>query len=82
MIIEGLFSLIFVFVEFVMNLIPSFDLTALDHVSASVMLLANGLVLFPVDLWVVLFTNIVFWLSTAVLWSVIEWVYKKIPGLD
>ena len=73
MIIEGLFGLIFGFVEFIMGLIPSFDLTALDHVSASVMLLANGLVLFPVDLWLVISANIVFWLSTSVLWAVIEW---------
>lgn len=82
MIIEGLFGLIFVFVDFIMDLIPSFDFTSLDHVSASVMLLANGLVLFPLDLWIVVFTNIVFWLSTSVLWSVVEWCYKKVPGVD
>lgn len=82
MIIEGLFGLIFTFVEFVLELMPSFDMTANDYTTGTITLVANALVLFPIDLWILLVVNIVFFLTASLAWAVIEWVYKKIPGVD
>lgn len=82
MIIEGLFSLIFSFFEFILDLMPAYDFTWFDYESATVALVANALVIFPLDLWLICVLNIVFFLTASLGWAVIEWIYKKIPGVD
>ena len=82
MIIEGLYSVIFNFVGFIIDLIPSFVGTFDDYTGGTITLVANALVIFPVDLWIILIVNIVFFLTSALAWVVVEWIYKKIPGVD
>lgn len=44
-------------------------------------LLTKGLAIFPADVWVVVIANGCFWLTIHLTWAVIEWCYKKIPGI-
>lgn len=41
-----------------------------------------GLSVFPLDVWVIVLGNIVFWLGVHLAGAVIEWIYKKIPGVS
>lgn len=82
MIIEGLFSLLFGVVEIVINLMPSMTPPGVDGVVGMRTLLSYALTWFPLDLWIALIVNISFWLTVQIGWVVIEWTYKKIPGID
>lgn len=81
MVIEIIFNMIFGVVEFIITLLPKgMDLpTWTDNL---VGLVAKGLIFFPQDVWAITIGNIAFWLSAHMIWAVIEWVYKKIPGVD
>ena len=83
MIVEGIFNAIFLVIDLIVTMIPS--LTGLNIASGLGglgTLLAYGLFFFPIDLWVALLTNIALWLGFQGAWSIVEWVYKKIPGVD
>lgn len=45
-------------------------------------LVANAMMFFPIDVWVIVIANVVFWLTIQFTWAVIEWIYKKIPGIN
>jgi len=45
-------------------------------------LLFKALFFFPPDVWTTVMANVMFWLNVQFGWAVIEWVYKKIPGVD
>ncbi|MDD3016680.1 MAG: hypothetical protein PHR41_09365 [Lactococcus chungangensis] len=51
-------------------------------VGSAVRLISSGLAFFPTDVWVVTIANIVFWLDAHLVWACVEWVYKKIPGVE
>ena len=82
MIIEGLFSLIFALVDLIISLFPSMQLIGAENVTATGTLISYGLTWFPIDLWIAILANIIFWLSVQGGWIVIEWIYKKVPGVD
>lgn len=82
MITEAVFNLLFLVVDIVINCFPSINIPLLSGSNGLVTLLSYGLVFFPVDLWIALISNISFWLLVQGGWIVIEWVYKKIPGVD
>lgn len=81
MIIEALLNIIFGFVSYLITLLPA--ITQLPSwFNDMCRLLKIGLFFFPYDVWCVLIAN--FSATTFILlgWSVVEWVYKKIPGVD
>lgn len=82
MIIEGLFNLIFFTIEFIITLLPVPVLNLVDGTSGLATILAYGLFFFPADIWVCVIMLGVTMLTTGLLWAIIEWVYKKIPGVD
>ena len=45
-------------------------------------LLSKALMFFPFDVWVVVLMNITMWLSLQFAWAIIEWIYRKIPGVN
>lgn len=45
-------------------------------------LVANAMMFFPIDVWVIVIANVVLWISIQFAWAVFEWVYKKIPGIN
>lgn len=81
MIIELLFSPIFSLIEIIINLLPN-NIVIPNFISDTLELLKIPLSIFPIDLWIVIITNVVLWYSAQLIWSIIEWVYKKIPGVN
>lgn len=45
-------------------------------------LLSYILMFFPSEVFSVIFFNVITWLGIHFAWSVIEWLYKKIPGIN
>ena len=85
MILEMLLSLIFGFVGFVINLIPDFSGVNL-HVGADMTafidFLSYGFIIFPFPLFIGFIGNVLFWLAAQMTWAIIEWIYRKIPGVS
>lgn len=44
--------------------------------------LSYGLMFFPSDVFAISLGSIIFWLVAQLAWAIVEWVYKKIPGVD
>lgn len=45
-------------------------------------LLSYILMFFPVDVFVAIIGNVGLWMGANFIWSIIEWIYKKLPGID
>lgn len=82
MVVEALLNMIFGLVDVIIGLFPTLDVPVFNGLGGATTLLGYGLTFFPLDLWVALIGNIAFWLSVQLGWIVIEWVYKKVPGVD
>ena len=82
MILGSFFNLIFGFVKFIVSWLPNLSKVNASGESAALDLIRIGLQFFPIDLWVLLLTNIITWTTIFFAWSIIEWIYKKIPGIS
>lgn len=82
MVIEGLLDIIFYIVYGICNVIPNSFYELPSWAVSAISLLKKGLGIFPVDVWVVVLANGMFWLVIQFTWAIIEWIYKKIPGVD
>ena len=84
MILELLLSPIFLLVNFIFSFLP--DLSAIDiadyDMNAFVEILAIGFLIFPRSLFIAFVVNFIFWKNAQLVWSIVEWVYKKIPGVN
>ena len=81
MIIELFSDLTFALLNMIINLLPTgYDLPG--WLSATTGLIAKATFFFPADLWMVCIGNIVFCNLALITWAIIEWVYKKIPGVQ
>jgi hypothetical protein len=62
------------------------DMSSIDYVAESAGLIhaiaAIGFVIFPQNLFIATIACVVFWLGVQVAWAIIEWIYKKIPGVN
>ncbi|ONI46235.1 hypothetical protein AN642_00705 [Epulopiscium sp. SCG-B10WGA-EpuloA2] len=79
---EFLISIFLSFGTFLFSLFPDFAQFLDLDVSVLQGILSYATYFFPLDLWVVCIGNISFWFSSMLLWSVIEFLYKKIPFID
>lgn len=81
MIIELFLIPIFALLDKVIGFLPNgYDLP--DWGVHAVNLISKGLIFFPNDVWIVTMSNISFWLIAQMAWAALEWVYKKLPGVD
>lgn len=80
-IIELIFDLIFGLVDGLIGLIPQ-GLSLPLWSAKAFKLVGFGLSFFPKDAFVIIIGNITFWTLAQMAWAVIEWVYKKIPGVS
>ena len=85
MITEYLLTLIFRLFNLIINLLP--DLSYIDplsgfDISGFINILAYGFFIFPYQLFMIFIGNMIFWLGVQMVWAVIEWIYKKIPGVN
>lgn len=81
MILEMIFAPIKFLILIILNVIPELPKLP-EWVVDFVDLFQTGISLLPGGVVSIVFINIVFWLSVHLAWSVVEWVYKKIPGVS
>ena len=81
MLIELFFNPIFILINKLVGLIPVLPETG-SWVGQTASMLAKPLSIFPTDIWVAIFVNVIAWLAIDFVWAIIEWAYKKIPGID
>jgi len=86
MILEAVVNVIFTFVRFLINLIPSNNPIGRNAVSFDLSGLVYFLniffVFFPQGLFSFSIFNVVFWSGGRILWAVAVWIYNKIPGIN
>jgi len=81
MIVELLLRPLFLLINSLISLLPrGISLPAWS--SDAIAVLSSAMFFFPLDVWIVFIANVSFWLSAQFGWAVIEWVYKKIPGVS
>lgn len=81
MIIELLLSPIFLLVKGFLEFIPNgYNLPSWS--SDFVKMVSVSLSFFPAPVFAIVVSNIVFWLGAHMVWAIIEWLYKKIPGIN
>lgn len=81
MIIENICDLLFGLCSTVIGLCPNLDVPSLE-LAPTATLLGWALNFFPPSLWGTIILSIGFWYGIQMTWAIIEWVYKKIPGVD
>lgn len=81
MITEAILNPIYSILQNIVNLIPAFgDMPT--WVDNAVSLISYILIFFPVDVFVFIIGNVSLWMGAHIVWSIIEWIYKKLPGVD
>lgn len=81
MIVELILMPIWLLIDLIINLFPSVANTVYNFLSSSDVL-AVGLYFLPIGYWGQFLASVTFWLTANFTWSIIEWVYKKIPGIS
>lgn len=82
MIVELFLDVVFGLVYLITDAIPNTLYNLPDWTVQALKLIRVGLGIFPSDVWVVCIANGMFWLVIQFTWAIIEWIYKKIPGVD
>lgn len=82
MITEAILSFFLNLVIFVLGLIPDNTFSFVLHNDTAASVLGYALYFFPRDLWIFILSDIVFLVGFTTTYVIIEWVYKKIPGVD
>lgn len=81
MIIQLLVSPIFLILDGLVSLIPDMPKGS-GLGEAFKLLIANPLSIFPLDMFIFMIGSVSFWIMCQFLWSLVEWVYKKLPGIN
>lgn len=81
MIVEMVLNPIFSIISGLVSLIPE-PATMPNWLSYTINLLKVPLSIFPADVWVAVVGSVVSWFGIQLGWATIEWIYKKIPGVD
>ncbi len=82
MITAALLNVIFAAIYGICYLMPDAAYSLPNWSVSAMKLISTGLKIFPTDVWVAVVANALFWIMLHFTWAVIEWVYKKIPGVD
>lgn len=81
MILELLLSPVFLLIGLLIDQLPVMASHNID-ITPLFSLLGQAFIIFPPDLFLICIGNVSFWLSIQMLWAIIEWIYKKIPGVS
>lgn len=83
MILSTIMSQIFNILRAVIGLLVDVSVkTDAFDISSLTALIGKAFIVFPVDVFKLCISNVIFWLSVQMGWAIIEWVYKKIPGVS
>lgn len=81
MIVEFIISAVLDCINWLISLLPSFD--SLPNWLGDFLTLAGyALNFIPADVWIITLGNVALWKFGFIAWAIVEWVYKKIPGVD
>jgi len=85
-VIDLLFELIldalFLIPNLIISLIPDTGFVLPSYIGSMIDVLKVPMSIFPLDLWFLIISQLSFWYVLQLSWSIIEWLYKKIPGVD
>ncbi len=81
MIIDTILDKVQELILYIISLVPIAP-SSPNWLSSSLSIISKGLTIFPSDVWIIVLTNISAWIVIQYTWAIIEWVYKKIPGVD
>lgn len=82
MIAEGILNLLFGLVKIVIKLLPASIFSMPKWFTEFSSMVSAGLSFFPSDVFYVAIGNIAIWVLLHITWAVIEWIYKKVPGIS
>lgn len=82
MIIDLILAPIRIFATTVLNMVNVSDFVVPLWGIEAANLFAKALMFFPPEVYLVTMGNIAFWTTLLLSWSLIEWIYKKIPGIN
>lgn len=82
MLLELIFYPLFSFARFILSLIPNFNGVNGEITGVFYELLSIGFYFFGAAPFMMVFASVVFWVGVDIGWTSIEWLYKKIPGVD
>lgn len=81
MIIELICSPLLLFAKGIIAILPV--LTYIPNSIVSTLdLLLKAMQFFPLDVWIMVIGNIVFWISLQLVWALISFILRLIPFLD
>lgn len=66
----------------ILNIINTSSLSLPTWANDMANLLNKALMFFPPEVFVITILNISFWITVQFAWAIIEWIYKKIPGVN
>ena len=81
MIIKLLLEPIFFLIESIISFIPE-GTSIPSWLSNTVDVLKYPMSIFPADVWIALISSVIFWYVAQMTWAIIEWIIKKIPGVN
>ena len=82
MILELCFKPFFIFIKFLITLVPSFVGAGISSVVSFSSYLSPILSILPNGFFSSFIGSVIFYLTLQFSWAIIEWIYKKIPGVD
>lgn len=68
------------FIAFIISLLPSVDTNGVMSIGNE--LLRYGLAFVPAECWATFIATVIVFEGIQFSWAIIEWIYKKIPGVD
>jgi hypothetical protein len=81
MILELIMIPFWAFIHFIISLLPQTQ--TIQYGFESVLdLVGYGCAIVGSQFFLMVISNIVFWLTLHLSWSIIEWLYKKVPGVS
>jgi len=81
MITETILNMLFAVNELIINMMP--QIHALPNwLQDTINIIKVPLSIFPLDVWITVIGSVTMWYGLQFGWSVVEWIYKKIPGVD
>ena len=80
MLVELMMAPLLGLIDFILSLLPVLT-TVPKGFNAILNIVGYGCSFIGTDYFLALIGNIVFWLNVHLTWAIIEWGYKKIPGI-
>lgn len=81
MILSAILLAVFAVIKVFIALLPSFG-SAPSWLTDFSRLIGYAVNFIPNDVWVAFITSVALWKFGLIAWSIIEWIYKKIPGVS